>query len=524
MDFEERVRRKRRQAIKALIAEIGMVLSIIAIVVVATLVAMGFFVGRDGKIEQSGLIQIHSMPTGASVELDGATLFARTNLSRSMPAGEHQLKISRDGYDSWSKTVKMYSGMLIRLYYPRLFLKDRTTEAVMSLGNDLAFYSSSTDYNNILYARPKSAVWHLINIRNDDVRETVLDLKEILPGMKEGDFAGEVEEVVWSKNGDAILVKVKTEAGSEWIMINLKDVKQSLNLTRTFGLRIDHIEMIDDSSAQLFVLENHQLRKINTNDRTISRVLLSNIQSFSSYNNKVMYVALAEKNDVKKQQVGVYRDGDQGGTIIAEAKAEDKVLVAVSKYYDDEYMTYIINDEMTIHYGPVPAYKENVKETDFTGFKTLLAKFKLKMVPENLVLSPDADYLVASREQSLAVVDLEMGEVFEYETNAKRLDWFDDSMLASTADGRLEVWDFDHTNLRTLVEQKEFDIEDDSVSDDWDSTRLKKSDNVETKTVTTYIRTEVADYPALVSSNNRFMYYVVKAHNGLTLMRERIRD
>lgn len=125
MDFEERVRRKRRQAIRALVAEVGMVLSIVAIVVVATLVAMGFFVGRDGKIEQSGLIQIHSMPTGASVELDGATLFSRTNLSRSMPAGEHQLKLSRDGYDSWSKTVKMYSGMLIRLYYPRLFLQDR---------------------------------------------------------------------------------------------------------------------------------------------------------------------------------------------------------------------------------------------------------------------------------------------------------------------------------------------------------------------------------------------------------------
>ncbi len=525
MDFEEHVRRKRRQAIRALVAEVGMVLSIVAIVVVATLVAMGFFVGRDGKIEQSGLIQIHSMPTGASVELDGATLFSRTNLSRSMPAGEHQLKLSRDGYDSWSKTVKMYSGMLIRLYYPRLFLQDRKSESVMRLGDDLAFYSPSTDYNNILYARPKSTAWHLVNIRNDDVRDTVLELGEILPGVKEKIFTGEIVEMIWSKNGDAILVKVKVAERSEWVLINLKDIKQSLNLTKTFGLNIDHIEMIDDSAAQLFVLENHQLRKINTNDRTISRVLLNNIQSFSSYNNKVMYVATVAEGEARKQQVGVYRDGDQGGTVIAEAESDDRISVAISKYYDDEYMTYIINDEMTIHYGPVPAYRENAKEIDFTGFKTLLAKLKLKIVPEKLVLSPNADYLVASQGLNLAVVDLEMGEVFEYESNSERLDWFDNSMIASTVDGSLAVWDFDHTNLRTLVQQKKLDVEgDENLNDDLNATGLKQDDSAEPKTVTTFINTEVAHYPALVSSNNRFMYYVVKTHDGLTLMRERIRD
>lgn len=62
MDFEERERQRRRQFIKVLIAEIGMVLAVIAIVVVTTLAAMGFFVSEDGKLEQSGLIQIHQNP------------------------------------------------------------------------------------------------------------------------------------------------------------------------------------------------------------------------------------------------------------------------------------------------------------------------------------------------------------------------------------------------------------------------------------------------------------------------------
>ena len=98
-----------------------MVLAIIVVVIVATLSAMGFFVSSNGTIEQSGLIQIHSMPTGASIELDGSTIFPRTNTSRTLTPGEHTIKLSKDGYDTWKKTIKMYAGMLIRLYYPRLF-------------------------------------------------------------------------------------------------------------------------------------------------------------------------------------------------------------------------------------------------------------------------------------------------------------------------------------------------------------------------------------------------------------------
>ena len=111
MDYEEK---KKKQFIRALIAEAGMVLSVLVIVVVATLAAMGFFISSNGGIEQSGLMQIHSLPTGATVELDVGTLFSRTNLSKTMSAGEHTLKLSRENYDTWEKTVKMYPGVVVR--------------------------------------------------------------------------------------------------------------------------------------------------------------------------------------------------------------------------------------------------------------------------------------------------------------------------------------------------------------------------------------------------------------------------
>ena len=102
MDFDEK---NRRQLIRVIIAEIGMVLSVIAIVVVSTMAAMGFVISSNGSIEQSGLMQLHTLPTGANVKIDGNTILARTNLSRTLSAGTHQLEIYRDGYDSWQNHV-----------------------------------------------------------------------------------------------------------------------------------------------------------------------------------------------------------------------------------------------------------------------------------------------------------------------------------------------------------------------------------------------------------------------------------
>lgn len=507
MDFEERERRRRRQLVKVLIAEAGMACSIVAIVVVATLVAMGFFVSKDGTIEQSGLLQLHSMPTGGTVELDGSTLFSRTNLSRTLPAGEHNIKITRAGYDSWQKTVKMYSGMLIRLHYPRLFLQNRQSEQALRFGEQLAIYSVSTDRNNILYATPNSPIWQLINIRNDELKTTSLDLATILPGVVDGKFNGRVENLVWSKNSEHVLIKVRTEDHAEWILLDLRNLDNSLNLTKTFALDFQQIEMLDDTAGQLFALEKGNFRKINTNDRTISRVLLEGVESFASEGANAIYVMNRTENEKKVRTVGVYRDGERGGTTLATVAPEQKVRVALSRYYDEDYMIFTLGNELTIYYGAVPTYRENATETDFSGLKTLVQNLKLAEVPDKLSMSPDDEYLVAQKGTNLMVVDLDMGDLFEYDARTANLNWLDSSMLMVVIDKKLQVWDFDFTNQRTLVQ-----------------TVAKTGENAEKPAGVTEITATLADYPAVIATNNKWLYYVVHSSDSLVLMREKIRE
>lgn len=509
MDFDEK---KKRQMIRVIIAEVGMVLSVIAIVIVSTLAAMGFMISSNGSIEQSGLMQLHSQPTGASVTIDGSTIFSRTNVSRTLSGGEHSIKLTREGYDSWQKTVKVYPGVLIRLYYPRLFLQNRTSEAVRNLvtNDNLEFYSPSSNRNYILYAEKGSPDWQLLDIRGDEVKITPLDLSGILPGMLEEEtpktmdgnskiesheykFHGTIEEIKWSEDEEHALVKVTYDGKTEWILLHLKNLAQSLNITKTFGLGDTVLAMIDSSASQLFMLEKNQLRRINTSDGVMSRVLLDNVVDFASYDHNVVYVT--ENPVTHRRQIGVYRDNEKGGTIIAEVPEGKKVQIALSYYYDEDYIVYLLDNQIKVLHGRIPAYEED--GADISNLKPLIEDKVFSEIPEKLAVSPEGEYLLAQKLDKLMVIDLEMGDIYEYNVPSSKVKWFDASMLYTVSDQQIIVWDFDGTNQRNLTDG------------------MRTMNNKELK---------VLDGPVTVTTNNRWMYYLVKGDKFTVLTREKIRD
>lgn len=509
MDFEERKQFRRRQTIKVLLAEAGMVISVIAIVVVATLAAMGFFVTREGTIEQSGLVQVHSLPTGATAEVDGSVLFSRTNLSKSLAAGEHYIKLSRDGYDSWEKAIRMSAGMLLRLYYPRLFLLNRQPEVALQLGKNLEFYQPSIDRSYILYADEDSTKWKLVNVKDGTPRVSDLDLNEILPGVVENKFLGKVESLRWSANGDNVLTKVSYEGKSEWILVNLRDTKRSLNLTKTFGLEFTQIEMVDNSATTLYALEKQHLRRINVGDQAISRVLLENVVQFANYRANLVYLMQipAQGDRVAQRVIGCYRDGEDGGVTLHEVPEGAKVNIALSRYYDEDYLAYIVDNNLAVYYGALPNYREDATQIDTSTLKTLIGSNKLDFIADNMSLSPEGEFFLATSGSKYLVVDFEMGDTTTYEAqSATSVSWLDDSMLVNIENGVMQVWDFDYTNRRELVRYVPADTK------------------VELASVTTKSAAPLAQYPAIIASNEDYLYYVVSANTGLVLMRERIRN
>ncbi len=514
MEFDEK---HKRQMIRVIITEVCMVLAVIAIVVVSMMAAMGFMISGNGSIEQTGLLQLHTLPTGASVKIDGAAVFGRTNLSRTLSAGEHSLEIYRDGYDTWQNTIKVRSGVLVRLYYPRLFLVNRMAETVKNLNEKsrLDFFEPSPRRNFALMAEKEASEWQVLDLRGDEVKSTSLDMSKVLPGMIEEKvgrkvvseaesakykFAGKIEAIRWSNNEENVLVKVRYEEKSEWILVRLRDLTHSVNLSRTFGLSEEvRLEMIDSVASQIYVLEKRQLRRIDTSSNVMSRILIDNVMDFRNDETRVIY--LTGTSDGKSRKVGVYRDDENGGTILAEVADDVDVKIALTNYYDDDYMLWTENQKVNILYGRLPSYDAN--RTNLDDLKNLVEGISLKVLPENLNVSPGGEYVVAKRGQEFMVIDLDDGELYEYEMTTDRLNWFDDSMMYVVEDNQIMVWDYDGKNWRNL------------------------SKDVKMKTLDTPVRVN-NDSPVVVSANNKYIYYLttnkLDDKENLYLTREQVRD
>ena len=78
-------------------------------------------------------------------------------------------------------------------------------------------------------------------------------------------------------------------------------------------------------------------------------------------------------------------------------------------------------------------------------------------------------------------------------------------MMSVIANGNLEVFDFDHTNRRMLVQKVD-------------------AGNSELSAVTTRSKNAVLDYDIAIANNSKWLYYVVRSDDGLSLVREKVRE
>ena len=150
MDLEKR---RRRQSLKIILSEAIMVIVVAVTVVILAFLVSGYWLNSDFEVERQGLLQVSSVPTGADVEIDGvlSSWLQRTNTSKVLPSGEHTIVLTKDGYDSWSKTIDISEGLLYRIHYPRLFPIDRVKNAFYDTTNVTAVFISDNRETMLLY-------------------------------------------------------------------------------------------------------------------------------------------------------------------------------------------------------------------------------------------------------------------------------------------------------------------------------------------------------------------------------------
>ena len=428
--------RQRRQSIKVIISEAIMVLAVIVTVIILALIVSGYWVNSDFKVERQGMLQIASIPTGADVEIDNTTAWLqRTNTSKVLSSGEHTVKLTREGYDSWSKTININEGLLYRIHYPRLFLLNRSSEKVFD-STGTTFATIAPSHNSLLLIN-ETTEWQLLNLEAETIEAKKLDIAEyfnnvsVAEDAKVGLFTGKIKTVNWDRDAARVLFHVEGDNGSEWVLFDSKNPSNSINLTKQFGVDFELVKIFDNSASNLLVVQNGNLHKLDVSGRAISTILVENIGDFGYYGNELVFSA----RDAEGYYVGTGKVGDNKINILE--RTAELADVATFRFYDNRYIAVMIQNQLTLH------KKDNYDE--------IVANFELNFAPETLRVGHDGEFITMSTGNQIITLDMEARKLLNWQPVGEKFDWLDNDMIYSVSDGELGVYDFDGLNHRVLA-------------------------------------------------------------------------
>ena len=447
MDAEKRARRQSRRVI---ISEVIMVITVILTVSVLGFVVSGYWLGSDFTIERQGMLQIYSIPTGADISIDGSSTswLQRTNTSKTLAAGEHTITLTKDGYDSWSRTVNITEGLLYRLHYPRLFLKNRAQETAFD--SSANFATISPDRNTMLLA-DNTTKWQIFNLDSDSSKPTPLELSEILPFSTHSTdsstnlFTGKIKTAKWAEDNEHVLLEITSDDATNWLVLNIKNPAMSLNLTKEFNLNLKNVEISDRSASSLHCIADGNLRRIDVPSKQISAILVPEVNSYDYYEKEVVFsvknttdaatvIDTTATEAPEPYYVGIL---DLNSAETTKLKPLDSPAeVVITRFYDDKYIGIVNNSTLALYL-----------KDDFTEKST----FPLSFTPDKIKVGMNGDFIALSLGGRLAVLDMEAMALDEWTTGTDTFGWLDGSMIYAVRDGNLTVYDFNGENPRTLA-------------------------------------------------------------------------
>lgn len=431
----DKERRKKIQTTKLVITEIFMLIIIVLTVVILTFVVMGYHLNEDGKLEQSGLVQVESTPDGAAVIIDGEVLPNKTDTNKILKEGEHTVKIEKDGYTSWQKTVSAHPGFLTKLSYPRLYKLDRKAEAVYTFETAPDIFLTSPNRDVILTANNNSPKLQLLNINSSSIRPAEIDLTKLLM-----DSTGEKTVLEWNKNSSRLILKFTKNDTPHFAVVDLEYPDRSLDLTSSFDVQISDLHFLNDYGDRLFILENDHLRIISIADKQISGILVEDVKTFSNLGDKVLLVT-------KTNQLSLYDAISKSNLPLFTSSAE-VVKPLLSEYIGRFTVALAEDNNITVYRGDLPTEKTVNKEKPLGE---PIGKYTLDFgTPQNFFMQAKNQIIVSQSDVNFAVFDLENYSKSAFSLPVDLTFWPDEYTIGLVSDGVLSVYDFDGTNCIDL--------------------------------------------------------------------------
>ncbi len=481
---------KKKQLIRRIFVYAAMTLLVAITVTGMIFVILGYRIDtNNGQIERSALIQYKTVPSGASISVDGNTISPRTPAEASVIEGTHKFVMQRDGYETWQKTMDIKAGTLTWLNYARLIPKVRP---VVPLQNYTTLHASlgTVDGQTILIQQDETQPsFQLIDVRSDDIKTSTITLPTTL--YSDAATSGVTHSfsfLSWDTSGRYLIAKHTYGDKSEWLVVDTQDIKSSKNISKLLDISISSVVFSGTGGDTLYALTGTDVRKLDLSAGTISRTLISKVSSFELYDTNVITYVGTDPSDATKRVVGLYRDGDNNPHILRSytESLDIPLHITSTRYYNQNYVAITNGDKVEILSGDYPS-SSSVSAKSLTNF----ASFSFSPSVDQVSFSPTGFYLVVQSGASFESFDIEYKTLASGSISASSsvavspLKWLDDDHMWSDYAGNLSMRDFDGLNAIN-------------------------------------INPVATGYDVTLTNNNRYLYSIGKTNTGYQLQRVRL--
>jgi hypothetical protein len=446
---------KKQFLIRRILLSVIATLAVIIIATVTILFMLGFRLDSGNRLAQGALLQFDSQPSGADVYVDGAAIGSRTATKQTVVAGTHTVKMTKNGYQDWARTLDLSAGTLTWLDYTRLVPKDRPVEKVTNY-KTLAGLTISPDSKWALAQEMATTpTFQLVDLRSEAVKASQLVVPAALysePAVEA--VAHSFSIVSWDSGSRYALVKHLYRDQTEWLVVDTQNVTQTINVTRLLSVNFKDLQFAGTSGKVLYGLTTDgAIRKVDLSAGTISRAFVTHVDSFSIFDNTIISYVGTDPNDATKRVAGVYRDGDESSHVLRSVTSADVVLkIAAGKYFNDNYVAIAEGNVVTILKGSYPS-----SASQDTSSLTQFAVLELTGAVSALSFSPSGDYVLAQSAETFKSYDIEhkhtdVGVVTVAEGKAaSTLKWLDIAHVWNDDNGTLTMRDFNGINVYAIM-------------------------------------------------------------------------
>ena len=476
-----------------------MTLTVTVIVALLMLVVLGYqFNNKDGKLEQGGLLQFESIPTGAAVTLDNLRLGSLTNTKSTVDTGNHFVTYTLQGYRQWQKSIDVRPGQIGWLSYARLIPTDIKPETLHEYDTLTGAVASPSRRYMLLHEAIDSPSFTLADVQGDTLRYATLTLPTTVFAPTAEGKAQYFTIDSWSEDDNAVLIRHAYDDGSktEWILLDRDSPEKSINISTTYGVSPTSVKFAGHGDNLLFVQTDDTVRRINLDEQTLSRPLASKVARFSIYDEKtIIYTTVP---DDKGANTVAYAAVDIASPVTLGTYTKDDVagFATMMSYFGKRYVAIVHGQTLTVTYGALPTL------TDKGSMKSFATQ-KLSSDTLELVASRNNRFFVARQLNGFSTYDIELkkydetiwagrtpisdAEAAMMEMTATPLKWLDDYSIWADYGGTLRLYDFDGANQQAIMPVA-----------------------------------QGTEFNVTLSQNNKYLYAIAKTDNGFTLERARM--